>query len=128
MFAPLHPIQPDSRSQVAADSLLARVDAIQTVLAVLERLAPAKRDLPAHGLAERAALAAWLTESSAETGARFECELDALVAGLQTGFAALDQARRRGHPSLAAARLLHRETQQALAELLASAGPAHSAP
>ncbi|MBY0619560.1 hypothetical protein [Sphingomonas ursincola] len=118
MFAPLLPIQSDSRASAAIDSLLARIDAIGTVLAVLARWSGRPAADPVSGLSERATLAAWLTQVEPEITARMVTELDAICAALQSGLAALEQARGRGHRAEAAAALLYRESREAFADVL----------
>ncbi len=118
MFAPLLPIQSDSRASAAIDSLLARIDAIGTVLAVLARWSGRSVAEPVSGLSERAALAAWLTQAEPGITARLATELDAICAALQSGLAALEQARGRGHRAEAAAALLYRESREAFADVL----------
>jgi hypothetical protein len=118
MFAPLLPIQSDSRASAAIDSLLARIDAIGTVLAVLARWSGRPAADPVSGLSERAALAAWLTQAEPGITARLATELDAICAALQSGLAALEQARGRGHRAEAAAALLYRESREAFADVL----------
>ncbi len=118
MFAPLLPIQSDSRASAAIDSLLARIDAIGTVLAVLARWSGPPAADPVSGLSERAALAAWLTQAEPGITFRLATELDAICAALQSGLAALEQARGRGHRAEAAAALLYRESREAFADVL----------
>ncbi|MAF61301.1 MULTISPECIES: hypothetical protein [Pseudomonadota] len=118
MFAPLLPIQSDSRASATIDSLLARIDAIGTVLAILARWSGRSAAEPVSGLSERAALAAWLTQAEPMVTARMATELDAACAALQAGLAALEQARGRGHRAEAAAALLYRESRQAFADVL----------
>ncbi len=122
MFAPLTPIQPDSRAEAAVDSLLARVDAIQTVLHVLGRLAGHSGGPALESLNQRAMLSARLAERETTRLAYIVAELDAVSAALQSGFAALDRARKAGHPAVAAASLLYREASQDFAAILAAAG------
>ncbi len=122
MFAPLTPIQPDSRAEAAVDSLLARVDAIQTVLHVLGRLAGHSGGPALESLNQRAVLSARLAERETARLAYIVAELDAVSAALQSGFAALDRARKAGHPAVAAASFLYREASQDFAAILAAAG------
>lgn len=118
MFAPLLPIQPDSRDNAAVDSLLAQVDAIGTVIAVLGRWAGCDSSGSVPGLGERAALAAWLTEADGCATAHVAAELGAIGASLQAGFAAIERARRQGKGASAAAALLQRESCESLAQVL----------
>ena len=121
MFSPLAPIQSDSRSQAAIDSLLARVDAIHTVLAVLDRQSGTGGNKAAPTLATRAALAAL----DATTIERMAVEMDAISAALQAGYAALESARKRGHSAFAAAAMLTRESAEAFASVLALPNEGH---
>lgn len=118
MFAPLLPIQPDSRDCAAIDSLLAQVDAIGTVIAVLGRWAGCDATGSVPGLGERAALAAWLAEADGRAIAHFAAELGAIGASLQAGFAAIERARRQGKRAVAAAAMLQRESCESLAQVL----------
>lgn len=118
MFAPLLPIQSDSRDSATVDSLLAQVDAIGTVIAVLGRWAGRDSTVAVPGLSERAALAAWLTEADGAATAHVAAELGAIGAGLQAGFAAIERARRQGKRAAAVAALLQRESCESLAQVL----------
>lgn len=121
MFASLAPIEPDSRADAAIDSILARIDAIATVLHVLGRMADRSGAAASDNLEQRARLSARLAACDAAALARMTAELDAVSAVLQSGFAALDQARRKGQPAPAAIALLYREASEDLAAILASA-------
>ncbi len=118
MFASLAPIEPDSRAEAASDSILARVDAIATVLDMLGRWTGRSGTTLSVSLDQRASFSARLAASDAIGKARLAIELDAVSAALQTGFAALDQARRKGHRAAAAAALLHREATEGLTAIL----------
>lgn len=114
MFSPLAPIQSDSRSQAAIDSLLARIDAIDTVLAVLNHQVGTGGHNVAPTLATRAALA----ELDLATIERMAVEMDAVSAVLQAGYTALQSARKRGHWAHVAAAMLMRESAEAFAAAL----------
>lgn len=118
MFAPLAPIRSDSQSAAAVDSVLARIDAIGTVLYGLGHMAGQPSVAPSGSLNQRALLSARLAERDVDAIAHIACELDAIAASLQSGFAALDRARKGGHPALAAAAFLHREASEHLADTL----------
>lgn len=118
MFAPLLPIQPDSHDSAAVDSLLAQVDAIGTVIAVLGRWAGPDPAGTVPDLGESAALAAWLTEADGSAIAHVAAELGAIGAGLQAGFAAIERAQRQGKRAVAAAALLQRESRESLAQVM----------
>lgn len=118
MFVPIAPIQSDSRFDVEVDSILARVDALATVLHALGRMAGAAGSLPVQSLNQRANLSARLAGRDPLAVAHLACELDAVAAALQAGFAALDRARNRGQRANAAAALLHREAGESLSAIL----------
>lgn len=115
MFSPIAPIQSDSRSQTAIELLLARVDAISTVLAVLNQQACRSTVNAVPTLATRATL----SELDSATIDRMVVEMDAISAALQAGHAALESARKRGHSAFAATALLTLESAEAFASLLA---------
>lgn len=121
MFAPLAPIQPDARRDSAVDSLLARVDAIQTVLTILGRMAGRAPVAALSDLDDRANLAVQLAEQEAGKLAYLATELDAVAAALQAGFAAIESARKQGRRGEAAAAFLQREANSAFAAIIAMA-------
>lgn len=123
MFAPLAPIRSDSQSAAAIDSVLARIDAIGTVLHGLGHMAGQPSVAASGSLDQCALLSARLAERDADAMAHIACELDAIAASLQAGFAALDRARKGGHRAVAAAAFLHREANEHLAATLWDRAP-----
>lgn len=115
MFSPLAPIQSDSHAQAMIESLVARVDAIHAVLAVLNKQAGIDGTHVAPTLAARAALA----EMDLATAQRISMEMDAISATLEAGYAALQSARKRGRSAHAATAMLTRESLEAFASALA---------
>lgn len=121
MFSPVTPILSAGTSDEAAALVLARVQAIQTVLSALARMAGEAAAPDLQGLGQRAELAAAITDLDPMRLAHVANELDATAAALQAGFLAIEKARSQGHSAQAAARLLHAEARDAFGVTLAAA-------
>lgn len=121
MFSPVTPILSAGTSDEAAALVLVRVQAIQTVLSALARMAGDAAGPDLQGLGQRAELAAAITDLDPTRLAHVANELDATAAALQAGFLAIEKARSQGHSAQAAALLLHAETRDAFGVTLATA-------
>lgn len=121
MFSPITPILSAATPGEDVGRVLARVEAINTVLAVLMRMTGSSAAAELHGLDRQADLSAALADMEDQRLTVLTRELDAIAAALQAGFTAMERARARGHAAHAAARLLTTECREAFAATLAEA-------
>ena len=128
MFSPLAPILPaDTQQDADARALLARFDAVQTVLAATALLAGhAPGGAPYRDLALRADLSAVIGLLSTARLRALNRELNSLGLALHAGLVALETARASGRCNRAAAVLLHSECTHAFGRVIEQLDVPHS--
>lgn len=128
MFSPLAPILPaDTRQDADAGALLARFDAVQTVLAATALLAGhAPGPASYQDLALRADLSGVIGLVPTSRLRALNRELNSLGLALHAGLVALETARASGRRNRAAAVLLHGECARAFGRVIEQLDVPHS--